>query len=95
MVTKTVNTVRVKATAKGFYGMLRKPGDIFNVTVAHKKASWYVSVDMLGNLVNPKADELVENTPDNPGEDGPDNSSEGGLDESDDLDLEDEDLAGE
>lgn len=50
MTTKLV--VRVKATAVGFYGQMRKPGDIFNVTESHRQASWYVPVDMLGQLTN-------------------------------------------
>ena len=79
---KEQKTLRVKATEVGFYGEMRKPGDIFMVKERHRKASWYTPVAMLDQLDNPEAK-------------GSDEDS--GVDDLDELDLEDDDgdLAGD
>lgn len=52
--------IRVRATAKGFYDILRKPGDIFNVAEECATASWYVPVGLDGNVNKPETNETPE-----------------------------------
>lgn len=68
--------VRVKATKQGFYGELRKPNEIFNVIERHKQASWYVPVDLAGNLEKAPVKENEEGLTDEPG-----------IDDNDELEL--------
>lgn len=75
-------TVRVRATGKGFYHELRKEGDIFDVKEQHRQASWYAPVGLDGKFNKPETD--------------PDSNEDSGLDENDELNLDegDEDLVG-